>query len=111
MPSGLQINFAKAFGAGGGELSTLSLDFKLPRDLLRARAEAHRTDMLSILIRGTRRSVWYPRKTRRQNAVLCQSRTPDPRCEEHLPISVRVRTPHKYSTTTLENGGGGSGRD
>ena len=44
----------------------LFFDFQLPKDLLRARQEAHRFDMVFVLIQGTRPSVRWTRQTRRQ---------------------------------------------
>ena len=44
----------------------LFFDFQLPKDLLRARQEPHRFDMVFVLIQGTRPSVRWTRQTRRQ---------------------------------------------
>ena len=44
-------------------------DVQLPRDLLRARSGPRESDILFVLIRGTRRSVRWPLQSRRKGTV------------------------------------------
>ena len=50
-------------------------DVQLPMDLLRARSGPRESDMLFVLIRGTRRSVRWPLQSRRKGTVAGSRRS------------------------------------